>query len=197
MMPAMPKWLERVLNSVANLFQIFGLSVSVGAVVVILLSFWSGAIHWLQEPNVYVPAFTFAFFFFVYTAIKTRVVRFVPEYEHAVAVEGGWAAVLAQFPADDASHGSESALTLLCRFRNVCTAPLRVKVEEFDVRLDGRAYGHSQNTLEFEWQRLSTKTINSPLIVRDPAKQNLIGAASVKLLYGPLRKNAKLFDGIH
>jgi hypothetical protein len=190
MLPNSLKKLFQSGGAFASFIQIIGYlfpAWTVGAVAAVIVSIWTGAVEWIQKPHVYIPILVFGYLFLMIATLKSRLVKIKSEYEHAISPEGGPVVLHAQFPSDHKSHGNEAALLLAHNFRSVCNSAMRVRVEEFDIELDGRSFkkGHPPFP-DSVWARLSQKTINCPMIVRDQSKTNLIGSASIKILYGPV-----------
>jgi hypothetical protein len=152
-----------------------------------ITAFVAGAIAWVQNPKVYIPALVFGYFFVIFSLIRYRRVRILPEYEYCLTPEMGWAAIPAKFPPDHPGHKNEPALVLTRSFRNVCNSPIRVEVHVFDIRLDGRTFNENQSIKDSIWPRMSFKTIRSPFVVRDASKSNLFGTATIVILYGPVK----------
>src|ERR1035437_2764073 len=92
-------------NALSLLFSYPGFTVS--AALAVLVGLWGAALHWLQQPFVYIPACVFVLSLWTYIGIltlisqrKPRSVRIAHEYAYSFIHEQ-FSAVLTKAPAND------------------------------------------------------------------------------------------------
>ena len=177
----------------ADLLQIvswLGLTVTILGTALVAIS--ATIIHWVQSPSVYASAATFLFLLWTCIGISilrsrnaTQTVRLAHDYAYSIILDGGWKILLGQAKPNHPTSPNEDSISLNLSFRNVCAGPIRVKVEEFHIVLDGRANEDSVSSLELRVPRMGQKGIQSGGIRRDTSKTNYSGTARLKLSYGP------------
>jgi len=149
-----------------------------------------GAIAWVQKPHVYIPALVFGYFFLLFSLVRRRRVQQVTDYEYGITGEGNWTAILASIPGKKPGDPLQDGLILVATFRSCCTAPIRLKLEEFKVVLDERTHIDQPEVREVVVPRFATKGVKSAFVPRDPKQMHLSGSVTIKLLYGPLNSKA-------
>src|ERR1700679_155453 len=187
-------WMRRVATGAGGFLwgfiQFAWPQVTAGAILAAVVATVNGAIAWVQNPHVYVPALVFGYFFVLASLARRRRVQHVPEYEYGLTNDGQWNAILGKFPSNHPTDPNVDGIMIVVNIRSACSVPIRLAVEEFDVRLDGRAHPDQPPVKEVFLPRFAAKGIKSAIVVRDPKKAHLSGSATLKLLYGPLKGEA-------
>jgi len=111
-------------------------------------------------------------------------VRIANEYTYSLIQEGSWQVVLGKFPSNHQAHADADAVIIILPIRNVGAGPIRLRVEEFRIVLNGRTNDDSDQTLELILPRVAPKGIRSGTIRRDAGQKTLTGTGVCKILYG-------------
>ena len=108
---------------------------------------------------------------------KARVVTIQPDYAYSITPEGMQLFYNAE--------SENAALQIGVSFRNVGSAPLKAKVEEYRVVLGDRTLPDTEQDVTVIMPRLSPKGIRSGTFKRDAISGQVEGSLSLRLLYGP------------
>jgi hypothetical protein len=174
-----------------------GLGLTLTTIITLVLVGLTDIVKWVQHPYVYCTAAIFLFLWWTYIGIVIlknqniiRTVRVVRNYAHTLITDPGWTAGVAKYPPNHLEHANKDALQLFCQFRNVHNEPLRVRIEDIRVVLDGRSCDDfASKRDDVIISPFGTKNINCGAVVWDVQKRHLLGTTSIKLIYGPVEGN--------
>lgn len=151
-------------------------------------AFFSGAVAWVQKANVYIPALVFGYFFVIISLVRYRWIRSVPDYDYGISSDGNFQAMLAKAPGKKPGDPERDGVFFAVGFRSASNAPLRLKVEVFQVVLDERTHAANPELHEVVVPRFAPRGIRSAFVPRDPTQTQLSGDVTIQLLYGPVNR---------
>ena len=138
-----------------------------------LAAFWSGLFNFFsnQHTQIAIGVFLAA----LWTYIGLRIIR--RDYRYSLNPEG--------FQLYIDPDSTDLALSVGINFRNICTHPIRIRVEEFRLKIEDRTCADPDTTIEMIVPRVSARGIRSGGFKKDVLKNRNSGTLSLIVIYGP------------
>ena len=137
-----------------------------------MAAFWSGLFNFFsnQHTQIAIGVFLAA----LWTYIGLRIIR--RDYRYSLSPEG--------FQLYIDPESTDLALSVGITFRNICTHPIRIRVEEFRLQIEDRTCADPDKSIEMVVPRVSARGLRSGGFKKEVLKNRNSGTLSLIVVYG-------------